>query len=460
MKTKPFHRSSRKKFLAVMALGATCAFGLSEAAAHVFLDCGVCSARKEEKKADPATLTFGTDLRLRYDYLDNMTWSAYREGHDDAVISRLRAGFDYFPVKNVHVQLWGQYADSWDNDGAWPAFRLEEDPDLYLANVEIKNIMDSPFTLKLGRQRLDYGDFRVIGLCDWANVGPYLWDAALLSTRFENGFIDIFYGQNYAKTANTDHSFTLNHSHDFEGAGFYSHYQLPKGMPYIAIEPFFIVKWDDTEKYSGRQDLKDYNVGARSYGRNLLNRFDYDITYVDESGDYGNLDIDAYHFFAVVGATIHELPWTPRVSLAYTVSSGDENPNDNKWQNYTTVFGVWGAEYGGEYNIFTFTNFEDRQINLEISPTEELKVELRFHDYTLQEENGPWRGQTVRGIGDDIGNALEVECRYLLTEHQDIGLLAGYFSPGDYAERAGAISDNATWFVLDWHLNFSWELIK
>lgn len=439
----------------------TCTFLIvARASAHVFLECGVCSARKAEKAKEPDKLSFNTDFRLRYDYLDNMTWSAYKDGHHDVVISRLRAGFDYYPSKDIHVQFWGQYADSWDNDGAWPSYRLEEDPELYLANVELKNLFGGPVNVKLGRQRLDYGDFRVIGLCDWANVGPYLWDAGLVSTRFENGFIDVFYGRNYLKTADTDHAFTLNYGHEFEGAGFYSHFQLPKGMPYIAFEPFFIAKWDDTEKYPGGDDLNDLYLGMRSYGRNLLG-FDYDITYVDEFGDYGTEDIDAYHFYAALGYRFDMLPWKPRLSAAYTVSSGDDDPNDSEHGRYETAFGVWGAEYGAEYNLFFFKNFVDRQINLEISPIDELTVELRYHNYKLEESRGSWRNfrDPTGSLGDDIGDVFEFEARYLIGKHHDVGILGGIFWPDHYAEKAsGGFDDEATWIVIDWHFNYSWKI--
>ncbi len=434
----------------------------STAEAHVFLECGICSARKTEKTKKPDKLSFGVDARVRYSYMDNLTWSSYGDGGEDIWDDRIRAGIDYNPTDDIHVQLWGQYADTSDFPrSGWPAFRFEEDPDIYLANVEFKHLFGGPVNLKIGRQRLDYGDFRVIGLCDWANVGPYLWDAAVVSTRFENGFVDIFYGRNYTKDYDTRHGFSLNHDHSFDGAGFYSHYQLPKGQPYIAFEPFLITKWDSNNDYTGNDDLKDYYLGLRSYGRDLLGGLNYDLTYVREFGDWGTEDIDAFHFYGIVGYKFASLPWAPRISAAYTVSSGDDDPTDNTHGRYETAFGVWGAEYGGEYNLFWFKNFEDRQVNLEVFPTDELTVELRYHNYKLEEEKGNWRGfrDATGSLGDDIGDAVEFEARYLLTAHQDIGVLAGFFWPDDYAEAAASgFDDEASWIIVDWHVNFNWKI--
>lgn len=448
-------RNNLKKILLLVAITLVMT---SVAQAHVFMDCGVCSNRKEEKTKKPDKLKFGIDARIRYSYMDNIAWSSYRDGGEDLWDNRIRVGFDYRPTENVHFQLWGQYADTWGMpDSGWPSFRFEEDPDIYLANVEIENLFGGPFTLKLGRQRLDYGDFRVIGLCDWANVGPYLWDAAVISTRFKNGFIDLFYGRNYTKDYDTVSGFTLNHGHSFDGAGFYSHYQLPEGQPYIAFEPFFLAKWDSADNYTGNEDLKDYYLGMRSYGRDLLGGFNYDLTYVEEFGDYGSEDIEAFHFYAILGYQFASLPWSPRLSAAYTVSSGDDDPNDNTHGRYETAYGVWGAWYGNEYNLFWFKNFKDRQLNLELFPADKLTVELRYHNYKLEEEKGSWRNfrDASGSLGDDIGDAVEFEFRYKFANNQDVGVLTGIFWPGDYVKDASAgFSDKASWVGIDWHINF------
>ncbi|MBN2331554.1 MAG: alginate export family protein [Deltaproteobacteria bacterium] len=436
--------------------------------AYTFLDCGVCSSRKAAKeKAEKDKLTFGMETRLRYEYLDNINFSFYGDnppagaGTDGFLTGRVRAGIDYRPVERIHIALWGAYADAWDYDSDElfdnkRTSRYKEDPDLYLAYVEFENILDQDLNIKLGRQRLDYGDFRVLGLCDWVNTGPYLWDAVLVSKRFPNGFVDMFYGRTVYQD---EHEFSLNRRHWYEGAGVYSHWQLPKGMPYIAFEPFYIMKWDDHENYNGGAgDLDDQYLGMRSYGRDLAG-FDYDLLYARESGDMGGLDIDAYHFNVRVGYRFAMLPWSPRLSFGYTVSSGNDSGTAD-FEQYQTAFGVWGAAYGQEYNMFSFKNFEDYQLSLELKPLEPVKVELHYHDYKLHESGDSWRSLANDGtLGDDVGDVFELEVRYALSDTMSIGLQAGMFVPGDYAKDRTGFDDEATWILLDWDYRFDWKLL-
>lgn len=366
----------------------------------------------------------------------------------------------------LNVSLWGVDAEAWDLDSEALFYksrtsRYEEDPELYLGFVEFKNILNQNINLKIGRQRLDYGDFRVLGLCDWVNVGPYLWDAVLFSKRFENGFVDMFYGQT---SYQEEKYFSLTRRHWYEGAGIYSHFQLPKGMPYIALEPFFLSKRDDHDDYrvsstSAWGDLDDFYYGARSYGRDLYG-FDYDVTYVKEFGDYGTSDIDAYHLNGRVGYNFKTIPARPRFSIGYTSSSGDD-PDTADYERYGTAFGVWGAAYGQEYNMFSFTNFDDRQASLELFPHDGLVIEFHYHDYKLNEKADKWRSLTNTGaLGDDVGNVLECEVKYRHDKQNSFSVQGGWFWPGSYAERRTGFDEPASWFLVEYTLNLSVGLIK
>src|SRR5207253_9766926 len=66
--------------------------------------------------------------------------------------------------------------------------------DLYQAFILLGDPQAFPLTAKIGRQELIYGDERLVGNADWANVSRS-FDAAKL--RFENGYlwVDGFVGR-------------------------------------------------------------------------------------------------------------------------------------------------------------------------------------------------------------------------------------------------------------------------
>jgi len=184
-------------------------------------------------------LTLGTELRFRYETLDNFNASGYGKDvpagkEDDSIyLGRVRAGANYTPSEKVRFSLWGYQANAWDLSVPKqtfynPVFGCEDDHyedrlELYKAYVEIRPV--TQLKIKVGRQRLDYGDFRTFGLCNWTNTGPYLWDAVKLSYDFgKDNFIDTFYGR---IKINDPKNFSLNHRHSYEGVGVYSRFSLP-----------------------------------------------------------------------------------------------------------------------------------------------------------------------------------------------------------------------------------------
>ncbi len=220
--------------------------------------------------------------------------------------------------------------------------------ELYKAYVEIRPV--TQFIIKAGRQRLDYGDFRTFGLCNWTNTGPYLWDAVKLSYDFgKNNFIDAFYGR---IKINAPKSFSLNHRHSYDGVGVYSTFSLP--ILNAHIEPFFAYKGDGTDKYreekGGVGTLNEYYAGARLWGRDFYN-FDYDLWSSKEFGRRGSDDIDAYAYYVLGGYNFKGLWAKPRLSLEYTYSSGDDDPDDGDHETFDVGYGVWGAWYGNQWDF-------------------------------------------------------------------------------------------------------------
>jgi hypothetical protein len=248
-------------------------------------------------------LTFHEEVRFRFENLNNFNFVHYGEftkaekamglqkvlgKPDDTIyLNRIRLGATFKVSDNVVLSLWGYDSRIWDFSIPRDTFYdsklgmrntpYEDHMELYKGYVEVRfPLKNSDIRLKLGRQRLDYGDFRTFGLCNWTNTGPYLWDAAKVSYNFSRGYVDLFAGRT---KVNDPKKFSLNHRHQFNGIGMYSQFRLPKGFLNMVVEPFFAYKGDNTDKYAGEKGgtgtLNEYYAGMRIWGRDYHN-FDYD----------------------------------------------------------------------------------------------------------------------------------------------------------------------------------------
>jgi len=185
-------------------------------------------------------ISFGTELRFRYENLNNFNITGYGNNvpagkqNDSIYLGRIRIGINYSLSDKVRFSLWGYQSSSWDLSVPRKAFYnpkfgqedcpYEDRSEIYKGFVEFRTTSGPRLKLKLGRQRLDYGDFRTFGLCNWTNSGPYLWDAAKVSYDFgKDNFIDAFYGR---IKINDPKNFSLNHRHSYDGAGLYSRFSL------------------------------------------------------------------------------------------------------------------------------------------------------------------------------------------------------------------------------------------
>ena len=431
-------------------------------------------------------LTFGMELRFRLEHLDNFNFMGYGKtvpvgDKDDSIyLGRLRFGVNYTPSDKISFSLWGCQANAWDfsiPDKAFynPIFRHIDTPykeynELYKAFVEFRPVPN--FRIKIGRQRLDYGDFRTFGLCNWTNTGPYLWDAIKFSYSFgKDGFIDVFLGKT---KINDPKHFSLNHRHSYRGAGIYSRFPLPIKNSYI--EPFFAYKRDDTKKYRGEKGgvgtLNEHYIGFRLWGRDIHN-FDYDLWFSKEYGDRGPDDIDAYAYHILVGYNFKGLWAKPRLSLEFTYSSGDDDPNDGDHKTFDVGYGVWGSWYGNQWSFFRWRNFQDFQINLELWPKDGVHIVSSLHNYWLAEREDAWylnpflyrdpTGRSGKKVGKTLDFTANLDLSRLFPKIQffkghKLSVTYGHFFASDVPENLARDGSDANWFYIQWNYSWFWNI--
>lgn len=429
--------------------------------------------------AKTSKLTFGSEVRFRFESQNNFNAKYYGphppkgDEPDNFVLGRFRLGFDYRPNKLIHLALWGQDARVWgsgfhNSDFYKPVIGMEHNPnkdelELWNTYLEIKRPFNLPFGIKAGRQQIFYGDTLIFGPGQWGNTGHWIWDAVKLSYHFPVGFVDAYYGRTMIHEPTR---FSLNHRHFYESLGGYGHVTLPPALLGISLEPFSMTKRDTHRRYKGEDgrigDLKAAYVGMRIYKKNF-HGFDLDATYIREFGDFASDSIRAYGYHLLAAYTVASCQWRPRVSIEYSVGSGDHNPKDGRHETFDGAFGSRGKRYG-RMNLFRWSNIRDAQINLELNPKRWMYLKAEFHKFWLDEKKDGWslnpglyRDKTGNS-GDKVGKEFDLVCRFDLSKGHQIQAGYGHFWPDEFAKNL-ASNKQADWFFVQWQYKFNWKIL-
>ncbi len=425
------------------------------------------------------TLVFGTDIRLRYEFQDNFNQKHCGDNppkgssDDGFLLGRFRAGFDYRPSEIIHLTVWMQHSDVWgmaldESDFYNDKFRCEHNPnkdpwELSDTYIEIKKPFDIPLTFKGGRQRIVYGNKRVFGPGQWGNTGRWIWDAVKISYRFEEGFVDTYYGRTVIHEPD---EFSLSHRHSYESFGSYSHFTLPQNLLGLVFEPFVMSKRDNHDTYNSEDstagDLDAYYTGIRTCRKDIRG-FDIDMTFIQEFGDYSNDDLKAYGYHVLLAYNFKRASLEHCVSVEYSFASGDSDPADNDCETFDGAFGARDKMYG-RVNLFQWKNLKDVQVNLEVKPWNGCDIKVAFHKFWLAQEKDAWylnakeyRDKTGES-GDAVGKELDIVMKFDLPKNNEVQLGFGHFWPDEFAKNKAG-NKQADWVFLQWTYRFSWEIL-
>ena len=392
---------------------------------------------------EPAQLDLGFSQRFRYEYLDEFNIKKYGTGHDDSVLlSRTRLYLRYTINQGPQLYLEGQDSRFWFSDDIRKGDYIQKCPyynefDLRQAYLDWRKIAGTPFGFKAGRQTIGYGDDRIFGPGNWGNVGRHLWDAAILFWEQKIIKLDLIYGQKILYDWN---SFDDDHV-DYQAFGAYAQ---TKPVPGLDMDFFYVLK-ENKDNNSGDDELTVQTAGI--YAKSKFKGADGNISAAYQFGDNANKDISAYMIHAEAGYTV-PCRFTPRFSAAFTIGSGDNDPDDNDYGTYDGVFGAV-AKYYGRMNLFSGSNLKDSQVGLAVKPYKGISCCIDYHWFRLAEEKDAWyycnnkvvRQDKTGAAGSDLGEEIDFTVKYKLNPNFE--LMAGYacFFPGEFVENTGSAED-------------------
>lgn len=408
-----------------------------------------------------------------------------------------RVGYTQPGIFSVFIE--GRSSYSFGDERYQPTaagFNLPENDgplDLYQAYITIGGGKDQPFSAKIGRQELVYGDQRLVGHARWLNV-PRTFDA--IKGRYETPSIavDVFTsGVVYV----VDDKVNKSNSQDlFSGV----YVTLPKIAPKEIVETYLfsrnVARGIVTDDWSANaapvrmpapQDL--YNLGLRVKSKpNAYGPWDYTVEMDYQFGSRTavfpgtaaaallapRLDQSAYAFIGQIGYTWPKgTMLSPRLALYASLASGDKDPTDGKSGTFQNLFPSNHLLYGA-FDLTGLQNARDLRLSFSIKPDPKLTLSLEANLQSLDTANDFWynaagaprnftgaavasgRGYRINpSYSTSLGKEIDALASYALAPAALLELGVSHYFRGDYVKQSlSAVgSQNASYVYLQLTLN-------
>lgn len=381
-------------------------------------------------------LDVGLDYRVRYEFRDNDFRRAINTIDQPFQLrTRLFLGirdrFDPFRLV-VEIEDARRVNSAFERDVR--DYNLVEPIQLY-GELHFKRspLWAKPLAIKFGRQAFEYLDRRLLARNEFRNTtNNFEGIRVILGEQRERWQVDALLvqpilrdvsGYDRRDPANT----LIGAIGDWRG-----------WSKVITAQPFYLLLKQDGSRATNGVEREIHSIGFRGYGIVGGSGFDYDFSYIRQTGN------DGPRKHAAIGGTIeigYTFPhaWNPRLSLAYNHASGDDLPNDAQSGRFERLFGF--ARPFSQNDYFQFENIEAPKLRLELTPSKTVQLDAGFNLYDVESPTDRWnnagRRDTTGSSGSHIGHEVDARLRWRLDPRVQTELLYAYFKAGEFARGTG-----------------------
>ncbi|MDW8322224.1 MAG: alginate export family protein [Armatimonadota bacterium] len=298
-------------------------------------------------------------------------------------------------------------------------------------------------SLRLGRQELGYGDYRLLILSQWDNIG-FTWDAVRVGVKSNRWQTDLIYGRPGMFPTSATHPVL------------YGIYTVYKPSPTWQSDIYLLRK----EVIAAGMQQRIWAIGARPVIQ-LNKGAKLTAEAVFQNGEIGTKDLKAWGYWARLDVPLNRAG-SAKLILQRDFASGG-NPDDSTLHTFDQFFGM---SFGilGRMGLQGWRNMSTWRIGFVGSPAPRWQVTADVHLNRLANARDYWyggAGSPVRGVGGkplrdptgaagtEVGTELNLTLSYSLTAHMQLSAGYGRFVPGRFVrETNNGFADRTEWFYL------------
>ncbi len=368
----------------------------------------------------PNWIDLQAEERFRYEGYDN---SSFRAKIDDSyLLNRFRFQVDLHPASWLRVTAQVQDARAgFQNPPIGPPNTVRWD--LKLAYVEIGDPSKHLFSLRVGRQIINYNN-TVVADSEWRNQARS-YDAAVLNLNGKRAHLGIF----AASAVETQPYGVSPHQ---EGNNIYGAYGRIDDFvaPHSNLEPFFLWRVQPAEvvepavsRNTGKESEKVFGLRLKGQAHTAFN---YSGELIAEDGTVGPQAIQAWAAQAGSSYQFVDVAAKPRIFAQYDYATGNRNPAQSA--AHTTFDTIYPTAHDrfGIADLFGWQNIETVRAGTTVEPRRRLTFTVQGLD--------DWAADALDSIYNTSGSAI-------------------VSNKTDHGRHLGAEVDGYSWYELNRHFN-------
>lgn len=309
---------------------------------------------------------------------------------------------------------------------------------LYFRAENLPSVIDSDATsqLSIGRQTISIGSKRQIERVSYANVIKSYTGAHWVNQSSQGDQLHAIYvvpinRRPSAQTKIFDNELESDKEQWQQriwGLHFIKTEVLSQRVSNLQGEIFLYgLREKDSQRYQ-TPDRTYTTLGIRLFREAQARQWDMDIETAYRRGtrfassnpaDTNRLKVRALMLSAALGYTF-DLPWQPRFSLEFYYASGDDDPNDNKFDQYERLFGGRRTDLNNTsiYGPLTPANLSAPGLRLRVKPNNWIDGWFQYHAASLASTTDHWavakRHDPLGRSGRFIGHTFDARLRFWL----------------------------------------------
>jgi len=295
---------------------------------------------------------------------------------------------------------------------------------------------EGSFTVRSGRQELQFGKQRLVSPLDWANTRR-TFDGFRGILKQGNWRVDGFWTR-FVRTQK--YSFNQNDS----GSDLFGLYAIGKLPAKLAVD-FYWLGLDRNQNVWGGvsgEELR-HSIGARLDGPISDTPLDFDLETAYQFGDHASRDIRAFMFASQMGYRLSDLPGAPRLTFGFDYASGDEDPLYAKVNTFNQLFPLAHA-YLGFIDIVGRQNIINLTPGVALKPANPLTLRFDLHFFWRADLNDAFYhagGGIVRPgnplLSRRLGSEMDWTLQYRMNRHTVVTGGYSHFFPGPFIKESG-----------------------
>ncbi len=394
--------------------------------------------------ADAQQFTFDSAYRTRYESRQDFDFSG---GDQSYLLTQVRLDFGYrlSEQSNVFVQLqdarvFGESRTAFPpvNDSAIPNIFVDQ---LDFHQAYFEHDFDA-ISLRVGRQKFDMADFRLVGAREWVNTARVFDGVRFTIDGGESREIDVFFSSPVAVDPDS-----LNDQakvgdryvdSDFHGVMVGEGRGTDRQLEYWYL-------------YRGNSAVGDRvsTIGARAVRQ--VSPWRFELQGSIQFGDFDRLD----HRATMLHASVNRELATGNWSASYSYGSGDDDPDDGDYETFDNLYPRIHPFYG-DMDLFSLQNLHNIDVIYARPLTDRFVVRASVNGFWLDDaESDAWYGagrtpvrRAAAGADSYVGAELDLTATFTLIPNE-LTIVAGLsrFFGGDYLDDSGTGGD-ADFFYL------------